>query len=262
MICINDLRDLANNWPSTPNGQLATAVLLKFGFGGPGTGKPASTDKPASIETLLSRSPTLTERYNTHFAANWEISTAPEMLELYNAFGLYYAAAPRPSLETLSSKLLEHCSVCNRPLKRHAPAELEHFARWLYTLRIDVGPEGKLQWCDYKQWRESKQNAKRDEQGKPQPVTEAMVQQEIQRIQEESDAEKELFRRISMADRSIQMVREWLQGQPFALRMLTLILFMLEAVEENCGAEMKTTIENNLRVATRPLQPFFNKGIE
>ena len=62
-----------------------------------------------------------------------------------------------------------------------------------------------------------------------------------------------------MADRDVQLVREWLQSQPFGLRLLTLIVFMLEAVEENCGVEMKTTIENNLRVATRPLQPFIQK---
>jgi len=33
-----------------------------------------------------------------------------------------------------------------------------------------------------------------------------------------------------MTDPGVQLVREWLQRQPFSLRILTLILFMEEAV--------------------------------
>lgn len=40
-----------------------------------------------------------------------------------------------------------------------------------------------------------------------------------------------------MTDPSVQRVREWLQSQPFSLRMLTLILFMEEAVEAEFGKE-------------------------
>jgi hypothetical protein len=36
-----------------------------------------------------------------------------------------------------------------------------------------------------------------------------------------------------MADPGVQLVREWLQRQPFSLRILTLILFMEEAVKES-----------------------------
>lgn len=50
-----------------------------------------------------------------------------------------------------------------------------------------------------------------------------------------------------MVDRGVQLVREWLERQPFNLRMITLILFLVEAVEEECGEEMKTKFENDLR---------------
>lgn len=50
-----------------------------------------------------------------------------------------------------------------------------------------------------------------------------------------------------MVDRSVQLVREWFERQPFSLRMLTLLLFLVEAVEEECGEEMKTKFENDLR---------------
>jgi hypothetical protein len=35
-----------------------------------------------------------------------------------------------------------------------------------------------------------------------------------------------------MTDPGVQMVREWLQRQPFSLRILALILFMEEVVED------------------------------
>jgi hypothetical protein len=35
----------------------------------------------------------------------------------------------------------------------------------------------------------------------------------------------------------VQLVREWLQRQPFSLRILTLILFMKEAVKDEFGEE-------------------------
>jgi hypothetical protein len=38
-----------------------------------------------------------------------------------------------------------------------------------------------------------------------------------------------------MADPGIQLIREWLQHQPFSLRMLTLIPFMEEAVKDEWG---------------------------
>jgi hypothetical protein len=56
-----------------------------------------------------------------------------------------------------------------------------------------------------------------------------------------------------VADRSVQRVREWLQQQPFSLRVLTLLLFMVEAVEEEFGEETKKSFEDNLREAFRKL---------
>jgi len=40
-----------------------------------------------------------------------------------------------------------------------------------------------------------------------------------------------------MVDPSVQRVREWLQSQPFSLRLLTLILFIEEAVEDEFGSK-------------------------
>lgn len=40
-----------------------------------------------------------------------------------------------------------------------------------------------------------------------------------------------------MADPGVQLVREWLRHQPFSLRILTLILFMEEAVKDEFGEE-------------------------
>ena len=38
-----------------------------------------------------------------------------------------------------------------------------------------------------------------------------------------------------MTDPGVQLVREWLQRQPFSLRILTLILFIEEAVKDEFG---------------------------
>jgi hypothetical protein len=35
-----------------------------------------------------------------------------------------------------------------------------------------------------------------------------------------------------MTDPGVKLVREWLQRQPFSLRILTLILFMVEAAKD------------------------------
>jgi hypothetical protein len=48
-------------------------------------------------------------------------------------------------------------------------------------------------------------------------------------------------------------VREWLQQQPFSLRIITLLLFMVEAVEEEFGEETKKSFEDDLREAFRKL---------
>ena len=56
-----------------------------------------------------------------------------------------------------------------------------------------------------------------------------------------------------MADPSVQRVREWLRQQPFSLRVLTLLLFMVEAVEEEFGEETKKSFEDDLRKAFRKL---------
>ena len=56
-----------------------------------------------------------------------------------------------------------------------------------------------------------------------------------------------------MTDPGVQLVREWLQRQPFSLRILTLILFMVEAVKDEFGEEIMKTFEDDLREAYRKL---------
>jgi hypothetical protein len=56
-----------------------------------------------------------------------------------------------------------------------------------------------------------------------------------------------------VADPSVQRVREWLQQQPFSLRIITLLLFTVEAVEEEFGEETKKSFEDDLREAFRKL---------
>jgi len=56
-----------------------------------------------------------------------------------------------------------------------------------------------------------------------------------------------------MTDPGVQLVREWLQRQPFSLRILTLILFMVEAVKDEFGEETMKSFEDDLREAYRKL---------
>jgi len=58
---------------------------------------------------------------------------------------------------------------------------------------------------------------------------------------------------LSMTDPGVQLVREWLQRQPFSLRFLTLLLFMEEAVREQFGEETLKSLEDELRKACRKL---------
>jgi hypothetical protein len=53
-----------------------------------------------------------------------------------------------------------------------------------------------------------------------------------------------------MTDPGVQLVREWLQRQPFSLRFLTLLLFMEEAVREQFGEETLKSFEDELRNAS------------
>jgi hypothetical protein len=56
-----------------------------------------------------------------------------------------------------------------------------------------------------------------------------------------------------MTDPAVQRMREWLQRQPFSLRTLTLILFMVEAVKDEFGEESMKSFEDDLREAYRKL---------
>ena len=54
-----------------------------------------------------------------------------------------------------------------------------------------------------------------------------------------------------MPDPRIQLVREWLRSQPFELRMITLLLFLEEAVEEKFGKEFMDAFDKDLKAAYR-----------
>jgi len=56
-----------------------------------------------------------------------------------------------------------------------------------------------------------------------------------------------------MTDPSVQRVREWLQSQPFSLRILTLIFFMDEAVKDEFGEETMNSFDRDFKVAYRKL---------
>jgi hypothetical protein len=56
-----------------------------------------------------------------------------------------------------------------------------------------------------------------------------------------------------MADPAVQAVREWLQRQPHSLRMLTLLLFLEEAVEAEFGRETMMAFNKDLKEAYRKL---------
>lgn len=56
-----------------------------------------------------------------------------------------------------------------------------------------------------------------------------------------------------MTDPGVQLVRTWLQHQPFSLRILTLILFMDEAVKDEFGEETMNRFDRDLKEAYRKL---------
>jgi hypothetical protein len=56
-----------------------------------------------------------------------------------------------------------------------------------------------------------------------------------------------------MTDPGVQLVREWLQRQPFSLRFLTLLLFMEEAVKDEFGEETMNSFDRDLKEAYRKL---------
>jgi len=58
---------------------------------------------------------------------------------------------------------------------------------------------------------------------------------------------------LSMTDPGVQIVREWLQRQPFSLRFLTLLLFMEEAVKDEFGEETMNSFDRDLKEAYRKL---------
>jgi hypothetical protein len=57
----------------------------------------------------------------------------------------------------------------------------------------------------------------------------------------------------TMTDPGVQLVREWLQRQPFSLRFLTLLLFMEEAVKDEFGEETMNSFDRDLKEAYRKL---------
>jgi hypothetical protein len=56
-----------------------------------------------------------------------------------------------------------------------------------------------------------------------------------------------------MTDPSVQRVREWLESQSHCLRMLTLLLFIEEAVRDEFGEQVRLSFDADLRVACRKL---------
>jgi len=51
----------------------------------------------------------------------------------------------------------------------------------------------------------------------------------------------------------VQIIRDWLRRQAFSIRILTLLLFTVEAVEEEFGEETKKSFEDDLRNVFRKL---------
>jgi len=56
-----------------------------------------------------------------------------------------------------------------------------------------------------------------------------------------------------MTDPGVQLVRAWLQRQPFSLRILTLLLFIEEAVKDEFGEETMKSFDRDLKEAYRKL---------
>jgi hypothetical protein len=63
-----------------------------------------------------------------------------------------------------------------------------------------------------------------------------------------------------MTDPGVQLVREWLQRQPFSLRILTLMLFMVEAIKDEFGEQTMKSFEDDLREACRKLPSLEGKA--
>ena len=51
--------------------------------------------------------------------------------------------------------------------------------------------------------------------------------------------------------RDVDLVRAWLKSQPFELRMVTLILLLVEAVEAQYGKDVSCVFENDMKEAFR-----------
>lgn len=58
---------------------------------------------------------------------------------------------------------------------------------------------------------------------------------------------------MTTGNEQVNAVRGWLERQPFALRFLTLLLFMEEAVEQEYGHEIMMTFMNEIKPAMRHL---------
>jgi hypothetical protein len=65
---------------------------------------------------------------------------------------------------------------------------------------------------------------------------------------------------LIMTDPGVQRMPEWLHRQPFSLRFLTLLLFMVEAVQDEFGEEIKKNFEDGLREACRKLPSLEGKA--
>ena len=62
-----------------------------------------------------------------------------------------------------------------------------------------------------------------------------------------------------MADRAVQQMRSWPESQPFSVRLLTLMLFMIEAIKSEYGEEIGANFENELRTAFTKAKVIFTK---
>ena len=58
-----------------------------------------------------------------------------------------------------------------------------------------------------------------------------------------------------MTDPCVQAVRQWLHQQPYSVRMLTLLFFLEEAVEEQFGEETMNSFDHDLKAAFRKQPP-------
>lgn len=58
----------------------------------------------------------------------------------------------------------------------------------------------------------------------------------------------------------LDLVRAWLNRQPFELRMLTLILLLVEAVEAQYGKDASPAFENEMKEAYRKVSGHTRKN--